>query len=163
PDFIQAASIPSRHAGWLSTYMGSKAAAPAGDRDGRFAAYSAACKAAHDRSRSHTRADRAEQLGALSDEDVEAIVRGKNRGATIHIVNKFEEARGGSELHALDLAARLRQFATVRLWAPEVPHPDLAEVQGMDMSEGRVPHGGVVVLIGIYFDVASWIAFSKPE
>ena len=80
-------------------------------------------------------------------------------------MNKFEQPRGGSELHALDLAARLGRYANVELWAPEMPHPHFSsdhDVQAIDPSQGRCPKGGTLVLIGIYFPI-TWIAFARPE
>ncbi|WP_131120374.1 glycosyltransferase [Lichenihabitans psoromatis] len=86
---------------------------------------------------------------------------------TIHIFSRFEQARGGSELHALDLAERLRQYALVDLWAPEMCHDSFlsdGSVHVVDPYAGQLPSpGGVIVLVGLYFDLGPWIATVRPS
>jgi glycosyltransferase involved in cell wall biosynthesis/tetratricopeptide (TPR) repeat protein len=114
-----------------------------------------------------TRADFSARLDAMSDLDVSALLN-RRAGAlpTVHIINKFEQPRGGSELHALDLAEQIGRYATTRIWAPEMPHPDFTARHGVrhiDRTTGVFPRGGVLVLVGIYFDIARWIGHVQPE
>jgi glycosyltransferase involved in cell wall biosynthesis len=84
----------------------------------------------------------------------------------VHIVNKFEQMRGGSELHALDVGQRLKSYANVEYWAPEMPHPHFSEtlgVKAIEPGQGCVPHGGVLVIIGVYFNIATWIRRTRPK
>jgi glycosyltransferase involved in cell wall biosynthesis/tetratricopeptide (TPR) repeat protein len=112
------------------------------------------------------RGDIAARLSAASDAEIATILdRPKHTLSPVHIVNKFEQMRGGSELHAVDLAERLRKHTEVDLWAPEMPHPyfsDALGVKAMDPSQGQVPHGGALVIIGVYFDIATWIGRVRP-
>ena len=93
---------------------------------------------------------------------LDAAIRERPR---VHIVNMFEQASGGSELHALDLGERLTPYAEVSFWAPEAPHPLLnAEfgVRPIDPSSGAFPNEGVLVFIGVYFSLGSWLARARP-
>lgn len=113
-----------------------------------------------------TRSDFSAKLDAMSNLQVDALL-GRGTGAlpTVHIVNKFEQPRGGSELHALDLAAQIGRYTNTRIWAPEMPHPEFTARHGVghiDLTAGLFPRGGVVVLIGVYFDIARWIGHVQP-
>lgn len=114
-----------------------------------------------------TRADFSKTLDVMSDLAVDVLL-GKRRAdlPVVHIVNKFEQPRGGSELHALDLAEQIGRHANVRIWAPEMPHSEFSTKHGVshiDPTNGLFPQGGVLVFIGIYFDIAKWIRHTKPE
>jgi glycosyltransferase involved in cell wall biosynthesis len=116
---------------------------------------------------SMTRADFSARLDTMSDMDVDVLL-GRRVGAlpTVHIINKFEQPRGGSELHALDLAEQIGRYTTTRIWAPEMPHPEFSARHGVshiDPTTGVLPRGGVLVLVGIYFDIAKWIRHVRPE
>ncbi len=112
------------------------------------------------------RSDVSDRLDAMSLPEVDALLgQGKDVSPTVHIVNKFEQPRGGSELHALDLAAAIGRYAKTRIWAPEMPHPEFTVRHGVrhiDLATGAFPRGGVLVLIGIYFDIARWIDHVRP-
>lgn len=114
-----------------------------------------------------TRSNFSDLLDALSDLEVDALLGG-GTGAlpTVHIVNKFEQPRGGSELHALDLARQIGRYTKTQIWAPEMPHPEFTARHGVshiDPSTGTFPRGGVLVLIGVYFDIARWINHVQPS
>jgi tetratricopeptide (TPR) repeat protein len=116
---------------------------------------------------SMTRSDYSARLDAMSDTAVDALL-GRRSGTlpTVHVVNKFEQPRGGSELHAMDLAEQIGRYTTTKLWAPEMPHPDFTSRHGVshiDPSTGVYPRGGVLVFVGIYFDLARWIGHVKPD
>ena len=113
------------------------------------------------------RSDLSDRLDAMSDTEVEALLgRSARAFPLVHIVNKFEQPRGGSELHALDLAEAIGRYSTVKLWAPEMPHPDLSERKGVshiDPTAGVCPRGGVLVFIGVYFEIAQWVHHVRPD
>ena len=117
------------------------------------------------RSQSRTSVSISERLDLMSDADIDTLLSRTTGFPTIHIVNKFEQPRGGSELHALDLAVQLRRYTDVALWAPEMPHPDLTiqGVRGIDPSTADIPLGGVLVFVGVYFDIERWIGLTKPH
>ncbi|WP_131114133.1 glycosyltransferase [Lichenihabitans psoromatis] len=105
---------------------------------------------------------------ALSDPAIADLLTEKSGPRrTIHIFSKFEQTRGGSELHALDLAERLRAYATVELWAPDMCHTAFIEsgtVRVVDPWIGQLPSpGGIVVLVGLYFDLGPWMRLIAPH
>ena len=107
------------------------------------------------------------EFQAMSAEGIGEILTRAGRGSrTIHIFSRFEQTRGGSELHALDLAERLRPYAKVELWAPTMCHSAFIEsgtVRVIDPWHGDLPApGGIVVLIGLYFDLGPWMAQVAP-
>ena len=114
-----------------------------------------------------TRADFSRRLDAMSDMEVDALL-GRRAGAlpTVHVINKFEQPRGGSELHALDLAEQIGRYTKTQIWAPEMPHPEFTARHGIshiDPTTGAFPRGGVLVLVGIYFDITRWIGHVQPD
>ena len=106
-------------------------------------------------------------LEGLSPADLSDLLSPRARAhREIHIINMFEQASGGSELHALDLGALLSDHAHVRFWSPEFPHPTLhAEhgVNAIDVSADAFPRRGVLVFIGVYFALGPWLAQARPE
>lgn len=113
------------------------------------------------------RGDTAARLNAASDAEIANLLDRPRHGfPTVHIVNKFEQMRGGSELHALDVGQRLKKYANVEFWAPETPHPYFSGtlgVKAIEPGQGRVPHGGVLVIIGVYFNIVTWIRRTRPK
>lgn len=103
----------------------------------------------------------------LSRQDIsEILADSEQRRPPIHIINMFEQAAGGSELHALDLGTRLERYAQVFFWAPEYPHPILHEERGVkaiDPSADSYPRSGVLVFIGVYFSLGSWLRLARPS
>lgn len=117
--------------------------------------------------KSYVRYDISEYVNFSDDEKVSKILmNSKESNKTIHIINKFEQISGGSELHALDIADRVSEYASVQLWAPEMPHPFFYEqknVRPIEAASGKVPYKGVLVFIGVYFDIKYWISNSRPS
>ncbi len=113
------------------------------------------------------RADIAEYVRDASVLEIEKIVsKPKHLHPVVHIINKFEQVSGGSELHALDIAERVGKFANVKLWAPEMPHPRFHEqglVSPIEPAQGKVPYSGVIVFVGVYFDIGDWLAYAQPS
>ncbi|EPR14877.1 hypothetical protein M527_27240 [Sphingobium indicum IP26] len=116
---------------------------------------------------SMTRSDFSDRLDAMSDLDVDALLSHPSDALpTVHIINKFEQPRGGSELHALDLAEQIGRYANTEIWAPEMPHPEFTTqhaVSHIDPTTGTFPRGGVLVFVGIYFEIAQWIHHVRPD
>ena len=154
---LEATRLDPHHLAWLHPYLGQ-------DRGG---AEETAIEAHWHHSRRLVRDEPARRLDAIGDAEVSALLaRAKSDQPTVHIVNKFEQPRGGSELHAIDLATEIGRHAKVELWAPEMPHPAFTAgdmVKGIDAGQGRVPRGGVLVFIGVYHELASWIADARPD
>jgi glycosyltransferase involved in cell wall biosynthesis/cytochrome c-type biogenesis protein CcmH/NrfG len=158
PNALAKVGFPPKEVPWLYPYLERTKAKPAN---------AAALKASWAQHRALVRADIVDFVSKADDATIAAIVnRPLYEQPTIHVVNKFEQVSGGSELHALDVAQKLGKHARVKLWAPETPHPAFSKrfgVQGIEPGQGHVPHDGIIVLIGVYFDVASWISWSRPK
>jgi glycosyltransferase involved in cell wall biosynthesis len=81
---------------------------------------------------------------------------------TIHIINLFQSAAGGSEGRALGLYDLLTPHADVHLWAEKEDACDLAAfprypIQIVSEAQGRFPAGGTLLFVGAYFAPGSWI------
>lgn len=82
----------------------------------------------------------------------------------IHIVNRFENALGGSERAALELFAMLRERADVHLWSTGAPDPRLVAFPITPIGRERTgPRGGTLVIAGNYFPLADWLESAQPE
>lgn len=108
--------------------------------------------------------DRWPQVGSS---EVDAVLeQGARERPSVHVFNMFEQPNGGSELHALDLGTRLKPYADVQFWAPENPHPAVrAEygATGIGQDERVHPQGGVLVFVGVYYDLGPWLKLVKPK
>ena len=83
----------------------------------------------------------------------------------IHLLNPLWDAAGGSEWRTLKLFDLLRRRGEVRLWSEQDADPRLAAaypIERIDVSAGRFPVGGTLVVVGVYFPVGSWIRESRP-
>ncbi len=82
----------------------------------------------------------------------------------IHIVNRLENALGGSERAALALYEGLRARADVRLWSTAAPDPRLGEFPITQIgTDGQAPRGGTLAVIGNYFRLGAWLDAARPE
>lgn len=157
PEAVSHARVEPRHLAWLSPYLRGQRAETAID---------APVHAAWTRARRQVRDDAARFVDGADDGAIRAILaRPEDEQPVVHVVNKFEQARGGSELHALDVAERIGRHARVELWAPEMPNPAFEPlgVRAIEPGRGALPAGGVLVLIGIYFDILTWIGRTRPR
>ena len=84
---------------------------------------------------------------------------------TIHLVNPFASAFGGSERRALDYHALLSADADVILWAERDPDVTLAgyPFRRLDPAGGTLPHGGTLVLLGTFAERRHWLTRARPE
>jgi len=84
---------------------------------------------------------------------------------TIHLVNPFASAFGGSERRALDYHALLSTDADVILWAERDPDVALAgyPFRRLDPAGDTLPHGGTLVLLGTSAERSHWLARARPE
>jgi len=163
PALVDRAAIEARHLAWLAPYLHDAGATNAQSTQTAVAPQ-VEVRWAH--ARAMVRSDIADWIRKADDQDIRRVIgRPRHDQPTVHIVNKFEQVRGGSELHALDVAARVSKHAKVELWAPEMPHPHFSAacgVKSIEPGQGRVPHGGVLVMIGVYFDIIPWIRRTRP-
>ena len=117
--------------------------------------------------RSLVRNEAASKIASASEAEISRILaRSRSEHPTVHVVNKFEQVSGGSELHALDIANQIGRYANVRLWSPEMPHPRFSNdfgVRAIGAGQAQVPHGGVLVIIGVYFEISAWIQRARPQ
>jgi len=161
-NLVSRAAVEPRHLAWLSPYLRGQPGQPALAPEFR-----ARVDAVWSRTHGLVRGDTAARLNAASDAEISQwLDRPRHAFPTVHIVNKFEQTRGGSELHALDVGGRLAKYAKVEFWAPEMPHPYFSGTLGVkpiEPGQGRVPHGGVLVIIGVYFNIATWIRRARPK
>lgn len=157
--------VPSSQLSWAAPYL--KADARNSPALSEPAVHAQIAEQRWTLSAAKTRSNYSERLDAMSDAEVDALLH-RRAGAlpTVHIINKFEQPRGGSELHALDLAEQIGRYTETRLWAPEMPHPEFTgrrNVSHIDPTSGRFPRGGVLVFVGIYFEIAQWINHVQPD
>src|SRR5438128_11336547 len=84
---------------------------------------------------------------------------------TIHLVNPFASAFGGSERRALDYHALLSTDADVTLWAESDPDVTLAghPFRRLDPAGGTLPLGGTLVPLGTFAERRHWLAAPRPE
>ena len=164
PALVDRAAIEARHLSWLAPYLRESSANTEGNTP---TAVRPLVEARWAHARGMVRSDVADWIRTADDQEIGRVVsRPRHEQPTVHIVNKFEQIRGGSELHALDVAARVAAHAKVELWAPEMPHPHFSAacgVKSIEPGQGRVPHGGVLVMIGVYFDIIPWIRRTRPK
>lgn len=161
PAAVARTGVPARRLPWMEPYL---AARP---QHGLMPAFVEGVHASWQRTRDAVSDATARRVRAMSDAEVAALLsRPAFQQPLVHIVNKFEQMRGGSELHALDVADRIGRYAKVQLWAPEMPHPHFSRdhgVKAVDTGRGLVPRGGTLVLIGVYFGIESWIGRTHPS
>ncbi len=84
---------------------------------------------------------------------------------TIHIINPFQEASGGSEWRALMLYENLKKFTSVELWATGKPNSHFSKypIKIIDLLCLRFPKKGTLIFVGIYFYPGKWIHFTFPK
>lgn len=84
---------------------------------------------------------------------------------SIHLVNPFSIAFAGSERRTLGYYRLLSGHADVTLWAEKEPDAGLKQypTRRIDPASGSIPHGGTLVLVGVYVERESWLALTKPK
>jgi hypothetical protein len=82
--------------------------------------------------------------------------RNSSRHEQVHIVCKLDTI-GGSERRAINLYRRLSAHAQVTLWSTLPVHVAHTEVPIRQITPDDAPAGGVLVLVGTYFDCAPWL------
>lgn len=86
--------------------------------------------------------------------------------STVHLVNPFTSAVGGSEWHALSLFELLANHTDVNLWTEYKPDPLLSgkyPIRGIEPQRGVLPKGGTIVFVGVYFGVGEWLRAANPK
>jgi glycosyltransferase involved in cell wall biosynthesis len=84
---------------------------------------------------------------------------------SIHLVNPLSIAFAGSERRTLNYYRLLSGDADVTLWAESEPDAGLKQypARRIDPANGSIPHGGTLVLVGVYAERESWLARAKPR
>ena len=84
---------------------------------------------------------------------------------SIHLVNPLSIAFAGSERRTLNYYRLLKGDADVTLWAESEPDASLKQypTRRIDPASGSIPHGGTLVLVGVYAERESWLARAKPR
>jgi glycosyltransferase involved in cell wall biosynthesis len=92
------------------------------------------------------------------------------RRPTVHILNDFGHAAGGSEQRAFALARALAGHAEVRLWATRPPGADVAAAAPLPVRlirpwPGCFPCFGTFVLVGVYWhgEFGRWRHAARPS
>jgi tetratricopeptide (TPR) repeat protein len=162
--------LDPKHMPWLWPYLQAHAKARCGGSKGPTAIPKETTTALEKQwaaQRSLVKNDVAAQIASASQVDIcRMLSRPRSEHPTVHIVNKFEQESGGSELHALDIAKEIGRYANVQLWSPEMPHPRFSKefaVRVIEPGQGQLPHGGVLLIIGVYFEISAWLERVRPE
>jgi hypothetical protein len=85
---------------------------------------------------------------------------------TVHLLNPLENALGGSELRTVHLFETLCERAEVSLWTESQPDPRLlgrVPIRLVEPGRGRIPVGGTLVIVGVYFPIGSWLGAARPN
>jgi glycosyltransferase involved in cell wall biosynthesis len=85
---------------------------------------------------------------------------------SVHIVNPFWNATGGSELRALSLYEQLKGECRARLWTDEWPDPSLARrfpITRINTRRLRIPLTGTFVFVGVYKHPRRWVRWTHPR
>jgi len=81
----------------------------------------------------------------------------------IHLINKFENRYGGSELRTLELAKLLRPYGRVSLWSEYDCKDDFYKVNDIKIIQPKkliFPKIGIFIFVGTYYWVGDWLRFS---
>jgi len=85
----------------------------------------------------------------------------------VHLVNPMTNAAGGSEWRALQLLREFSRISQVTLWSEGTPHSHFVAM-GCPISlirkdENHYPRGGIIIFVGVYFDIGDWILQSEAH
>jgi glycosyltransferase involved in cell wall biosynthesis len=72
-------------------------------------------------------------------------------------------AVGGTERRTIELYKTLRGHGEVRIWTEWDVEPQLAAEVPIERIGAEHPHGGVLVIMGVYFDLGPWLARARPR
>jgi glycosyltransferase involved in cell wall biosynthesis len=84
----------------------------------------------------------------------------------IHIINKFENSMGGTELHTIDFYKVLCRHTDVKLWCEFEPHPWFSNNYAINLIRPKrlqYPKTGTFVFIGSCFYVGRWLDLTAPS
>lgn len=76
----------------------------------------------------------------------------------LHLVNPLWDASGGADWRTIDTWRLLRRHADVHLWTEYSPAKAFAQypVRRIQPLQMRVPRGGTLVFVGVYFRIGHW-------
>ena len=108
----------------------------------------------------HAGLDMRAQLDRLARRACERPRQGVDR---VHIVCKLDTI-GGTERRALNLYRCLSRLAPVTLWSTvPVDAAAVAEAPVRQICEAAAPDGGLLILVGTYFDCGAWLESAAFE
>lgn len=84
----------------------------------------------------------------------------------VHLINRFEDATGGSELRTLSLYDQLRDSCRIRLWSEYSPNAELARaypIRRVAARRLRLPLTGTFVFVGVYKPPRRWVRITRPR
>jgi glycosyltransferase involved in cell wall biosynthesis len=84
----------------------------------------------------------------------------------VHLVNPLWEACGGSEWRTVETWRLVAVHADARLWSEYEPAPAIARhvpIERISPWRMRIPRGGTLVFVGVYFRIGHWIRFAAPR
>lgn len=85
---------------------------------------------------------------------------------SIHIINPFWDASGGSEWEALQLYDLLSRERRVTLWSEAVPDPFFSECYPIKIIKSwmlEFPKSGTFIFVGVYYKIGKWIRLARPR
>lgn len=85
---------------------------------------------------------------------------------SIHLVNPLWDAHGGSERRLTHLYDALKSEAQVRIWSEYLVAEQIRQhfpLRRISPFSGRIPWGGTLVFVGIYYYVGGWIRLVRPR
>jgi glycosyltransferase involved in cell wall biosynthesis len=88
------------------------------------------------------------------------------RSHAVHLVNPLWDHCGGSEWRTIETWRLLKPHCDARIWSEYEPAPELsAWVPHTRISpwQMRIPRGGTLVFVGVYFRIGHWIRFAAPR
>jgi glycosyltransferase involved in cell wall biosynthesis len=71
-------------------------------------------------------------------------------------------AYGGSERRTIDLYRALARHGDVKVWSEHEVKPELAAEIPIQRVGPDFPRGGVLAVIGVYFDIGPWLRRARP-
>ena len=83
----------------------------------------------------------------------------------VHLVNPFANALGGSEQRAIALYKELKGRCDVYLWSEYKHDIRLSNypIQRINSDQGIGPRSGVLVIVGNYFPIGTWLPSARPQ
>jgi glycosyltransferase involved in cell wall biosynthesis len=86
-----------------------------------------------------------------------------NPRPVVHLVNPMWDAAGGSEWRTMELYRSLSRHGEVRIWSEYPVAPAVAAAVPVARIGPEHPTGGVLAIIGVYFEIGPWLRRARPS